>query len=235
MSTLHPGTQTRTLAGVQYPRIQGWQQLYFQSSTCISSSDKLGSESGPERPGSGLEALSSSAGKHRTPGDNPHREATSARISSTSRLSLARRFWNQVTTCALARPSRAASPSRSDGAKYFWKTNRRSSSSTCCAVNAVRDLRRLRTPVPGPGGASRAALPARMGRKCQSPALEELRSGWKNVGSRGSSRCGGRKGAGQHQDPLHTGSGPGFEVQQACGSAGDREMRLLQWVEGGWD
>lgn len=182
VSPLHPGTQTRALAEVKSPGpgIQGWRGLFFQSSTCISSSDKWGSESGPVGPGSGLEALSGSVRWHRTPGDNAHREATSARISSTSRLSLARRFWNQVTTWALARPSRAASPSRSDGAKYFWKTNRRSSSSTCCAVNAVRDLRRLRTPAPEPGGASGVTLPARMGRKCQSPALEELWSGWKS-------------------------------------------------------
>lgn len=47
-------------------------------------------------------------------------DSTSAFISSRSRFSLARRFWNQVMTCALLRPSCAAMRSRSAGDRYFW-------------------------------------------------------------------------------------------------------------------
>lgn len=50
------------------------------------------------------------------------------------------------------------------------------------------------------------------------------------LGSRGSSRWG--EGSGSAPRSLYTGSRPGFEVQQACGSAGDREMRLFKWVDG---
>lgn len=39
-------------------------------------------------------------------------------------------------------PRAAANWSRSAGVKYFWKTNRRSSSLTCWLLNAVRDFRR---------------------------------------------------------------------------------------------
>ncbi|TNN58728.1 hypothetical protein EYF80_031053 [Liparis tanakae] len=55
-------------------------------------------------------------------------DSTSAFISSRSRLSLARRFWNQVMTCALERPSCCAIWSRSAGERYFWYRKRFSSS-----------------------------------------------------------------------------------------------------------
>ena len=44
----------------------------------------------------------------------------SAFSSSTSRLSLARRFWNHVITCALLSDSAWAISSRSAGVRYFW-------------------------------------------------------------------------------------------------------------------
>lgn len=50
------------------------------------------------------------------------------------------------------------------------------------------------------------------------------------LGSQGSSRCGG----GPAPRSLHTGSGQGFEEQQASGNAGDREMRVLTQGSG-WD
>lgn len=152
-------------------------------------------------------------------------EATSARISSASRLNLARRFWNQVTTCALARPRLEASPSRSDGAKYFWKTNRRSSSSTCCAVNAVRDLRRLRPAEPGPSTPG-AALPAGIGRELgQSPAGGNMAKAWKEkLGVGSGPRAGGKKSGRRSGDqeggwvPYRTVQGRA-EVEQGAQSA----------------
>lgn len=55
-------------------------------------------------------------------------DSTSAFSSSMSRFSLARRFWNQVMTCALLNASCCATWSRSTGDKYFWRRNRFSSS-----------------------------------------------------------------------------------------------------------
>ena len=68
-------------------------------------------------------------------------DSTSFLSSSMSRLSLARRFWNHVITCALLRPSCAAISSRSAGDRYFWYRNRFSSSKIWWLVKAVRDLR----------------------------------------------------------------------------------------------
>lgn len=51
------------------------------------------------------------------------RDSTSAFISSRSRFSLALRFWNQVMTWALERPSCCAIWSRSAGERYFWYRN----------------------------------------------------------------------------------------------------------------
>lgn len=53
------------------------------------------------------------------------------------------------------------------------------------------------------------------------------------LGLRGSSRL--EVGGGPAPRSLYTRSGSGFEVQQALGGAGDREIRLLESVEAGWD
>lgn len=60
--------------------------------------------------------------------------------SSSSLLNLALRFWNQVITWALVRPSVEASSSRSAAERYFWYKNLFSSSNIWKLVNAVRDF-----------------------------------------------------------------------------------------------
>ena len=72
----------------------------------------------------------------------PARVFSMSRFSSSMSLfSLARRFWNQVITCALERPSDCAISSRSAGDRYFWYRKRFSSSKIWWLVKAVRDLR----------------------------------------------------------------------------------------------
>lgn len=83
---------------------------------------RAGSET-PEGSSSGM-----LASFFRAAGGNFFSDSTSAFISSRSRFSLARRFWNQVITCALLRPSCAAMWSRSAGERYFWYRKRFSNS-----------------------------------------------------------------------------------------------------------
>lgn len=68
-------------------------------------------------------------------------DSTSFFSSSMSRFSFARRFWNQVITCAFDRPKAPAISSRSAGERYFWYRNLFSSSKIWWFVNAVLDFR----------------------------------------------------------------------------------------------
>ncbi len=70
-------------------------------------------------------------------------DSTSAFISSRSRFSFARRFWNQVITCAFVSPSWWAIWSLSAGDKYFWWRNLFSSSYNWWLLKAVLDFRRF--------------------------------------------------------------------------------------------
>lgn len=103
--------------------------LGLQSPTSISSSSSSPSEAPCEEGGDARDRLppcgsGSSSGMlasfSRAAGGSFLSDSTSAFISSRSRFSLARRFWNQVMTCALLRPSWAAMWSRSAGDRYFW-------------------------------------------------------------------------------------------------------------------
>lgn len=63
--------------------------------------------------------------------------STSDFSSSTSLRNLALLFWNHVIICAPDKPSIIESSSLSEGERYFWNTNRLSSSVICWFVKHV--------------------------------------------------------------------------------------------------